>query len=278
MYGSSYCKLDKGGNMAKLINDKYYTPKELAKYCIEKTYEIIGENNISEVIEPSAGNGSFSNLFDSCVAYDIEPESENIIQQDFLALNIKYKPCRLIIGNPPYGHSKNILFQKFFKKSIEIADYIAFILPISQLNNSNTLYEFDLIHSEDLGVKQYSDRNLRCCFNIYRRPVNGSNQPTRIKLNDITIMREDSKKFKETTEYDIRMCYWGDGSAGKILNDNEHYAAEYKIIINNSKLKNKIIEVLHKVNWHQELNKISMLKIQQFHLCNVLKKYIPEIQ
>ena len=30
--------------MAKIQNDKYYTSPELAKYCVEKTKEIIGEN------------------------------------------------------------------------------------------------------------------------------------------------------------------------------------------------------------------------------------------
>lgn len=44
----------------KLKHDKYYTPKELALKLIETTYKVLGKNNISEVIEPSAGNGSFS--------------------------------------------------------------------------------------------------------------------------------------------------------------------------------------------------------------------------
>ena len=88
--------------MAKIDNDKYYTPIELAKYCIDKTYEIIGRENILEVIEPSAGNGSFSSQLD-CMAYDIKPEHENIIKQDYLTLELPYKQNRLIIGNPPYG-------------------------------------------------------------------------------------------------------------------------------------------------------------------------------
>ena len=37
--------------MAKIQNDKYYTSPELAKYCVEKTKEIIGENNITEAVE-----------------------------------------------------------------------------------------------------------------------------------------------------------------------------------------------------------------------------------
>ena len=88
--------------MAKIINDKYYTPIDLAKYCIDKTYEIIGKENITEIIEPSAGNGSFSNQL-NCIAYDIEPECDGIIKQDFLTTELEYNKGRLIIGNPPLG-------------------------------------------------------------------------------------------------------------------------------------------------------------------------------
>ena len=224
----------------KIDNDKYYTPIELAKYCIDKTYEIIGRENILEVIEPSAGNGSFSSQLD-CMAYDIKPEHENIIKQDYLTLELPYKQNRLIIGNPPYGRCLS-LAQKFYKKSIEIADYIAFILPISQLNNTQSMYEFDLIYSEDLGLKNYSGKELHCCFNIYKRNPNGLNKSKKIKLKDIKIIRQDSKGYSDILDYDLRMCYWGNGSAGKILKDNETYSAEYKIIINNKKLKDNIIK------------------------------------
>lgn len=263
--------------MSKIKNDKYYTPHNVVKYCIDKTIEIIGRENITEVIEPSAGNGSFSLQIDGCIAYDIEPEHESIIKQDYLTLDSPYRKGRLVIGNPPFGSRMN-LAQKFYKKSVEIADYIAFILPISQLNNTNSLYEFDLIHSEDLGKQWYTDRELHCTFNIYKRPKNGLNKKKRNKLKDITIIRQDSKKFRDTNDYDLRMCYWGDGTAGKILKEGEHYSAEYKIIINNDEIREEVIKVLHNVNWHEELNKIAMLKIQQFHIYEVLKKYISEIK
>ena len=75
----------------KLNNDKYYTPIDLAKECISKTFHIIGEKNIYEIIEPSAGNGSFSNQISNCISYDLVPENDNIKQADFLNLNIGYK-------------------------------------------------------------------------------------------------------------------------------------------------------------------------------------------
>jgi hypothetical protein len=168
--------------------------------------------------------------------------------------------------------------QKFFKKSIEIADTVAFILPISQLNNTQSMYEFDLIHSEDLGTKTYTDRELHCCLNIYRRPESGvlNKKPT-TKLKDITIYRQDSKGYDER-DLDIRMCYWGDGTAGKILKDGENYSAEYKIKVNNEEIRQKVIQILSTFDWKEYLNCIAMRKIQQFHIVDVLHRAIPEIK
>lgn len=267
----------------KINNDKYYTPIDLANYCIDKTYAIIGEENISEVIEPSVGSGNFLKHPKRLVhfAYDIEPECQSdttiITKGDYLTQNINYLWGRLIIGNPPYGRCLNMA-QKFFKKSVEIADYIAFILPISQLNNTQSMYEFDLVYSEDLGKRIYTDRELHCCFNIYCRPQNGElNSKPKTKLKDITIYRQDCNGY-ENKDFDIRMCYWGDGSAGKILKDDEHYSGEYKIKINNDKLKQQIINVLNNFDWKSYLNCIAMRKIQQFHIVDVLTKSISEIK
>mgnify|MGYP001160548071 CR=1 FL=1 len=261
----------------KLQLDKYYTPLELAKHCIDKTYEVIGGDSISEVIEPSAGNGSFSlQMPSTCRAYDIKPEHESIIEQDFLELDADYLYGRLIIGNPPYGSRMNMA-QKFFKKSIEISDYIAFILPISQLNNTNSLYEFDLIHSEDLGLHTYTDRELHCCFNIYKRPENGEfNKKPKTRLKDITIIRQDSKRYDEITE-DIRMCYWGDGTAGKILSDGESYSGEYKIIINNQDRHAEIKSFILDFDRNGYVKGIAMKRLKQYQIIDVLQKNIKGI-
>ena len=168
--------------------------------------------------------------------------------------------------------------QKVFKKSVKIADTIAFILPISQLNNTRSMYEFDLVYSEDLGIQHYTDRDLHCCFNIYRRPDSGelNNKPV-AKLKDVTIYRQDSNGYDEK-DFDVRMCYWGDGTAGKILKDDEHYSAEYKIKINNEELREDIIEVLTTFDWKEYLNCIAMRKIQQFHIIDVLKQNVKGIK
>ena len=212
-------KRDEKQKSNKLHLDKYYTPEELVNHCIAKTYEITGRENITEVIEPSAGNGSFSSKIDNCIAYDIEPEAEGIIKQDYLQLDMEYKKGRLVIGNPPYGSGLN-LARSFCKKSFKIAEYVSFILPISQLNNTQTIYEFDLIHSEDLGKQVYSNMNVHCCLNIYKRPINGKlNKVQRFRGSEVIEIREirevivnnNPKRNRElgNFEYDFAICAWG---------------------------------------------------------------------
>lgn len=274
-------KRDEKLNSNKLHLDKYYTPFNLAKYCIDKTYKIIGKENIIEVIEPSAGNGSFSNQIKNCIAYDLEPEGENIIQQDFLQLNIEYKKGRLIIGNPPYG-SRNTLSVQFYKKSVKLADYIAFILPISQLNNVQQMYEFDLVYSEDLGKHTYTDRQVHCCFNIYRRPVNGKlNSKPSYKFKDIVLKekrngKKQSKVFPDNN-YDFRICTWG-ASAGRILKENESYAKEVAFYIHNPNIKDKVRSVIEIMNIHKDFNITSTPNLLLWQLYEYIFKKIPELK
>lgn len=267
----------------KIENDKYYTPIELANYCCDKVLEIIGYDNISEVIEPSVGDGAFLHhpVLTPHFAYDIEPECDSNVTQikkcDFLEQDIKYLYGRLILGNPPYGRCLSVA-QKFYKKSVKISDYIAFILPISQLNNTHSLYEFDLIYSEDLGIVSYSGRNLHCCFNIYKRPDNQNlNSKPVDKLDALTFYRQDAKGYKDINDFDIRICYWGNGSVGKVLNDGENYSAEYKIRIHDTEHREAILNVIKTFDWKSYLNCIAMKKLQQFHIIDVLCNEIPEI-
>ena len=261
--------------MAKIINDKYYTSKELAKYCIDKTYEIIGEENIKEIIEPSAGSGSFSKQIPNCIAYDLEPDGEGIIKQNFLELNLDYKKGRLFIGNPPYG-ARNTLSVSFYKKAIQLGDYISFILPISQLNNNQQMYEFDLIYSEDLGKQKYTDRDVHCCFNIYKRPAYGFNNKPNHKLKDLEII-EVRLKNKNVDDYDLRICAWG-AAVGKEVEYNNQYAKEFCFKIHNNKIKNKIINTIKNANWCEIYNMTTTPNLLQWQVYKYIKEQISEIE
>lgn len=266
--------------MAKIENDKYYTPDELAKYCVEKTKEIIGKENIIEWLEPSAGNGSFLDYLDNnYLAYDILPEDKRIKKQDYLTLDLSYKRGRCIIGNPPYG-ARNVLSVKFYKKSIQLGDYIAFILPISQLNNEQKMYEFNLVYSEDLGKREYSGVEVHCCFNIYKRPSNGLLNKTKPKyiFKDFEVIefRRGSKDIAPI-EYDFGMCTWGDGSCGKEVEFQGQYAQEHYIVIKNNNMKKKILNLCKDTDWRNLYPSVSSAKLQTWKIYKYIKEQIPEL-
>lgn len=267
--------------MAKIQNDKYYTSPELAKYCVEKTKEIIGEDNITEYIEPSAGSGVFLDYFDKpYLAYDIEPEDNKVAKQDWLETELNYLKGRCVIGNPPFGN-KNTLSVKFFKKALDVCDYIAFILPISQLNNNQQMFEFDLVHSEDLGLQHYSDRDLHCCFNIYMRPVKGLNKKNNYKLKDVVI-KENRRTGQQidNNNYDIGICSFGSGIVGKIPAYVGQYAKEFYFKINNEKFREEIIDLIKTTDWeHDVCNGISgQTNLAQWQVYKYLKEQIPELE
>ena len=225
--------------MSKNIElDKFYTPKQVAKYCIDTFWRTCFD--VTEIIEPSAGNGAFSLQIPNCIAYDLEPEHESIIRQDFLKLDLPYKYGRLIIGNPPFG-DRNNLARSFYKKATELCDAIAFILPISQLNNSDSLYEFDLIKSVDLGVLEYSGMKIHCCFNIYTRPKNGLNSKPNLKIGWIKVYRDDQDGYENIN---ADLCIFRRGaSAGKEKFTDTH-THTYKILVDD---KSKVEYVKDKI-------------------------------
>ena len=144
--------------MGKIPNDKYYTSPELAEYCVKKAKEIIGDENITEYLEPSAGSGVFLDFLDKpYLAYDIEPEDERVNKQDYLSLNLEYKKGRCVIGNPPFG-SRGNLITSFYKKSIQLGDYISFILPYSLTSNTSYFQKRGYITSAI--HPQHSQRSL----------------------------------------------------------------------------------------------------------------------
>lgn len=228
----------------KIKNDAYFTPKDLAKKLIDKTFEELSNYEISEVIEPSAGDGSFSLQIANCVAYDIDPKHKTIIQQDFLNFDLNYKKNRLFIGNPPFGN-RNSLSEAFYKKCVKLGDFIAFILPISQLNNNQRLFDFKLIYSEDLGKQTYSDRTIHCCFNIYVR----SNEKEKKKyiFNSLSIIEHRRPKINLSDDYDLRICAWG-SAIGKQVEFPNQYAKEFLIKINH-KEKTNILKSLLNADW-----------------------------
>ena len=140
------------------------------------------------------------------------------------------------------GYSGN-LYNQFYKASVKIADYVAFILPISQLNSNIRLYEFDLIKSIDLGDCEYSGRKIRCCFNIYTRPQSGilNKRPKPKKLKSTIISIVEFRKNVQCSRLknfqpDFVFGMWG-ASCGKQIPISKRLASCLLIKINNEEYR-----------------------------------------
>lgn len=151
----------------KLDLDKYYTSKELAEYCVNKTFEVLG-SDWERIIEPSCGDGSFlSFLPKTTLSYDIDYHSvaNNIV--DYRDVKLPYIEKSLVIGNPPFGRA-NRLSAQFVRVSLTHSGYISFIQPISQLNNNRLMNNTELVYSENLSVQQFKNYDVPVCLNMYK--------------------------------------------------------------------------------------------------------------
>ena len=111
------------------------------------------------------------------IGIDIDPQAFGIIKENFLdyKLNNDYLEKNiLVIGNPPFGKQGSVAI-KFFNKSAEFSNCIAFILPrtfrrISIINKLN--FNFHLILDIDLPIKPCCftpNMNVKCCFQIWQK-------------------------------------------------------------------------------------------------------------
>lgn len=265
--------------MAKINLDKYYTPDSLAKYCVDKVKEVLWDETITEWLEPSAGNGAFLPYLDNnYLAFDLEPEHEMVEKKDYLTLDIPYFKGRCIVGNPPFG-SGNTLSVKFFKNSLKYGDFIAFILPASQYNNNQQMYEFDLFHSEMLEITKYSGINLQCCFNIYKRPLNGLNEkPFDYKLKDVTVLEwRRGSSYSIPNTYHLGICAWG-ASIGKEIKYQWQFAREMYIQVKNCVFKEAILEKMKQADWKKIHLSISAPSLSQWKIYKYLREQIPELR
>lgn len=200
--------------------DKFYTPIETAKYCISLVPNL---SQYDLIVEPSAGTGSFSQQL-QCLAYDIEPEKEGIIQQDWLALASlpKNQHC-LVIGNPPFGVRGSVAKQ-FIKHSQKLgAETIAFILPntFSKLSNQSlSLFpkNWSLIVERPLENSTFILPDSKkyfvpCSFYVW------TNQSAKINLRQIKEPNNEDFCFlsRESQEADFAI----NGNSGKVKEISE---------------------------------------------------------
>ena len=195
--------------------DKFYTHPEVAKECINLIPEI---NTYDLIVEPSAGDGSFSSQL-NCLAYDIEPENENIIQKNWFDITKLEGQHILVVGNPPFG-ARSSLAKDFIRHSQKVgAETIAFILPdtFSKLTNQSlSLFpkNWKLIIEHKLSNSNFTVQNsnkpyyVPCTFYVWTK------RDSNINLRQVKIA--PSKDFEFLSRGDSNADFTINGNSGKV--------------------------------------------------------------
>jgi len=211
--------------------DQFYTNTDIAIKCYDKLKQLININDFDIHLEPSAGAGSFFNIMDNSKKFglDIEPKKEDINKMNFF----DYKPTDdkkyLVMGNPPFGRVSSLAV-KFFNKSAEFSDCIAFIIPrtFKRVSIQNKLnLNFKLIYNEDLPMVPCCftpKMTAKCCFQIWIKT-----DEKREKINydkthkDFNFVKHGPKNEKNQptppNNCDFVMKAYG-GNCGEIVDSN----------------------------------------------------------
>lgn len=233
----------------KQENDKFYTKREAAELALS----MVDLSEFDAVIEPSAGNGSFSRLIshERTISLDIAPEAEGIRQQDWL----EFDPSEiegmkaLVVGNPPFGNQGS-LAMKFIKKSAEIgAECIAFILPKSFKKDSvknKVPSRYWLEREIDLEDRSFtlngSDYDVPCVFQIWRL---GSEDRKMKEFKKSTDLFEFVKKEQDPDLAFRRVGFYAGRNYAECHDKSEqsHYFIKSKIGVP------KLMEVFSSIEW-----------------------------
>ena len=206
---NNYNKMKIGKN--RDIIDQFYTNRDISHKCIKQFNTILDINADDILVEPSAGDGSFSDYFKekdiNIDTYDIEPKKDYIEKKNFLELDTtKYKNTKNkihTIGNPPFGRQSS-LAKKFIKKCCEFSDSISFILPKSfrkETYQSAFTLNFHLIDEIDLGKNAFiidgNPHNVPCVFQIWlKKQTNRYIEPKQVE-NGFKFVKKPSLKDVE---------------------------------------------------------------------------------
>jgi len=270
------------------IIDQFYTIQSVSENCINQFIETINSNDNDILIEPSAGDGSFSNLlmekYENVYSYDIDPKQNYIVEQDFFELDItKFINCDNkihSIGNPPFGRQSS-LAKKFIKKCCLFSDTISFILPKSFRKESYQKafsLNFHLVKEYEILNNAFTIdgevHHVPCIFQIWeKRQSNRLVEPKPIEegfhfvkrpKENIIKYNEDMKPieiqniFTENPDFGILRAGGGDTCGRISLNwDNgiDCYPEGWLFIkVDNKYDKEKFYNEYQKIDWKDDSN------------------------
>ena len=204
--------------------DRFYTKEDVSENLLQE----IDMSNYDLIIEPSAGNGSFSKKIPNCLALDINPQDNSIKKGNFFDIVLPEGNI-LTIGNPPFGEQgKEAIL--FFNHAAIFSRTIAFILPRSFKKESvkNKLNEyFHLLKELDIPpfsfIFENQDYDVPCVFQVWER--------TREKRKKITFPFTSSyiQFVKDKSEADFRVQRVGGKAGQAFLNKDGALSSNYYV-------------------------------------------------
>lgn len=260
--------------------DKYYTKPTIVEKCINMTVEHLSITCDDFIIEPSAGNGSFidgiKQLTTNHLFYDLEPEHDEIIKQDYLlfdcdtTIQTPYNKIH-IIGNPPFGRQSSLAI-KFIKKSCEFCHSISFILPKSFKKESmkksfpinyHLILEYDI--PDNSFLVDNKEHNVPCVFQIWKKKdVNRAITPKMVpnKYNFVTKNENPDISFRRVGV-----------NAGRISKDIDKSDQSHYFIKFDEKISDDIYNKLSTIQFDCKNNTVGPKSISKQELIPIYNEF-----
>jgi predicted RNA methylase len=162
--------------------DQFFTPDEVANYCVDFFKQTTGETEI-KILEPCAGGGAFARAFEdngyaNFELLDIDPKSAEIRQQDFLNYEESLEGVA-VVTNPPFG-LKSALSVAFFNRAAKLgAEFIALLTLanhgddrlFNKLDRRYELLDEVYVISDFIGAdgKKVIYKDCRLVFQVFRK-------------------------------------------------------------------------------------------------------------
>jgi len=150
--------------------DQFFTKSDVARECLETL-----KHHTPDVwLEPSAGTGRFYNLLpDNKLGYDLEPQAEGIIKQDFLTVKLPTDKKIIAVGNPPFGYRAQGAIE-FFNHCAESCYIVAMIMPRSFrkayiINQLNPYFHVTTDKILPLGIFDGGAEKIRTVWQVWEK-------------------------------------------------------------------------------------------------------------
>lgn len=218
--------------------------------------------NVTEIIEPSAGDGVWLDSLPVTQAYDLEPKSDRVKQADYLKTEILYKKGSLMVGNPPFGRMGSLAME-FVKKGCKEVDYIAFILPASFGKESvkrRVPKSFHLIHQVDMLNETFRferhGRKVPVVFQVWERQEKERVDPIMPdSCKDFSFIKVTSPTTGAAspapTNADVAICTHGSGYGKVKLDNHSSLNTRTHRFIKSNIDKQILAERLKTLNWKE---------------------------